>query len=262
MFEIGNILRETRLQRRIDLVEAEQDTKIRSKYLGALESEDFDVLPGSVYARGFLRTYARYLGLDPQSFIDEYNSRFGRFEDVDEPFLGRSHTDRSHRRRGPSLRAMLIVSLVALAALAWWGLHSAGSDPGRGDREAGVGAVATPTHARTDFTQRHDVADERGAASGAAVAPARATSARLGITARGGDTWVEVRRNNASGPVMYVGTVANGSVKRFSARRLVVTVGAPMYTTLQIPGRRVTSRATGTERWVVGPSAIRPLTTT
>ena len=110
VFEIGNNLREARLRRRLDLVEAEQDTKIRSKYLAALETEDFDVLPGPVYTRGFLRTYARYLSLDPQMYIDEYNARFGRFEDEDEPVLGRSPV----RGRFPSLRGMMVLSLVAL----------------------------------------------------------------------------------------------------------------------------------------------------
>ena len=127
MFELGNNLREARQRRRIDLVIAEQDTKSRSKYLAALETEDFDVLPGPVFVRGFLRTYSRYLGLDPQLFIDEYNARFGRFEEVDEhssPALGRPGLaqEREHRGRR-TMRVVLVLSLVGIALLAWLGLR-------------------------------------------------------------------------------------------------------------------------------------------
>lgn len=135
MFELGNNLREARQRRRIDLVIAEQDTKIRSKYLAALETEDFDVLPGPVFVRGFLRTYSRYLGLDPQLFIDEYNARFGRFEEVDEhasPALGRLGLaqEREHRGRR-TMRTILALSLVAVALLAWLGLRE---DPSSASR--------------------------------------------------------------------------------------------------------------------------------
>lgn len=127
MFELGNNLRIARQQRRLDIVAAEQDTKIRSKYLSALEEEDFDVLPGAVFVRGFLRTYTQYLGLDSQLFIDEYNARFGRYEDSEEeesPVLGRiglAH-DRDHRGHR-AMRRAAVVSVVAIALLAWLGLQ-------------------------------------------------------------------------------------------------------------------------------------------
>ena len=76
MFEIGNSLREARLRQSLDFPEIEQGTKIRAKYLRALEEEQFDVLPAQTYVKGFLRSYAEYLGLDGQLYVDEYNSRF------------------------------------------------------------------------------------------------------------------------------------------------------------------------------------------
>ena len=76
MFEIGNSLREARARRQIPLGQAEGATKIRGKYLRALEEERFDLLPAETYVKGFLRTYADYLGLDGQLYVDEYNSRF------------------------------------------------------------------------------------------------------------------------------------------------------------------------------------------
>ena len=76
MFEIGNSLREARLRQNLDFAAAEQATKIRGKYLRALEDEQFELLPAETYVRGFLRTYAEFLGLDGQLYVDEYNSRF------------------------------------------------------------------------------------------------------------------------------------------------------------------------------------------
>lgn len=138
MFELGNNLREARQRRRIDLVVAEQDTKIRSKYLSALETEEFDVLPGPVFVRGFLRTYSRYLGLDPQLYVDEYNSRFGRFEEVEEPdspVLGRPGLAMEHDRRGRrAMRSMVIATMVGIALLAWLGLRTEDGGPATVDQ--------------------------------------------------------------------------------------------------------------------------------
>src|SRR5439155_5496362 len=75
MFEIGRTLREARERRMLSYSQAEQETKIRSRYLRALEDEDFSVLPGPTYTKGFLRAYADFLDLDGQLFIDEFNSR-------------------------------------------------------------------------------------------------------------------------------------------------------------------------------------------
>ena len=86
MFEIGNSLREARLRQGLDFPEIEQATKIRGKYLRALEEEQFEVLPAQTYVKGFLRSYADYLGLDGQLYVDEFNSRYvrGEFEDEEE----------------------------------------------------------------------------------------------------------------------------------------------------------------------------------
>ena len=64
------------MRRGIEFAQAEQATKIRSKYLRALEEEHFELLPSETYVKGFLRTYADYLGLDGQLYVDEFNSRF------------------------------------------------------------------------------------------------------------------------------------------------------------------------------------------
>lgn len=69
MGELGSLLTRAREARGLTLEDAERDTRISRRYLQALESEQFEVIPAPVYARGFLRSYSQYLGLDPQETL-------------------------------------------------------------------------------------------------------------------------------------------------------------------------------------------------
>ena len=70
---IGETLREARTAAGIQLDDAERTIRIRIRYLDALENEEWDVLPGDAYVRGFLHTYADFLGLDGAALVDEYD---------------------------------------------------------------------------------------------------------------------------------------------------------------------------------------------
>src|ERR1044071_8385718 len=99
MPEIGETLRETRMRRRIDMTEVEAATKIRAKYLRALENEEWDLLPGPTFVKTFLRTYAEYLDLDPRLLVEEYRQRFERPTTQDlTPFGPAMGTGRSNQR--------------------------------------------------------------------------------------------------------------------------------------------------------------------
>jgi cytoskeleton protein RodZ len=99
MPEIGETLRETRMRRHIDMSEVEAATKIRAKYLRALENEEWDLLPGPTFVKTFLRTYAEYLGLDPRGLVEEYRQRYERPAMLELSPLGGLGGQR--RRRGP-----------------------------------------------------------------------------------------------------------------------------------------------------------------
>ncbi len=73
---VGDRLRDAREVQGLDLYRVERDTKIRHKFLEALEGGEYADLPGDVYTRGFLRNYATYLGLDPDEIIDEWRTEF------------------------------------------------------------------------------------------------------------------------------------------------------------------------------------------
>src|SRR4051794_4750849 len=100
MPDIGTALREARMRARIDISEIEAETKIRAKYLRALENEEWDLLPGPTYVKSFLRTYADALGLDGKLLIEEYKLRHERLSDVElQPIAPRSARERDRRRR-------------------------------------------------------------------------------------------------------------------------------------------------------------------
>src|SRR5437763_12474709 len=76
MPDIGPTLRDARLRARIDMAAVEARTKIRAKYLRAMENEEWDMIPGPVYVKSFLRTYGDYLGLDSRMLVEEFKRRY------------------------------------------------------------------------------------------------------------------------------------------------------------------------------------------
>jgi len=116
MFEIGATLREARERRQLTWEQVEADTKIRAKYLRALEEEEFDSLPSGTYVRGFLRAYASYLGLDGRLFVDEYASRFGTRHD-DELFRRRRERPMTQPRESSSAVLVALIAVVAIGVL-------------------------------------------------------------------------------------------------------------------------------------------------
>src|ERR1700712_5878621 len=111
------------MRRGVDLAQAELATKIRGKYLRALEEEHFEVLPAETYVKGFLRTYAEYLGLDGQLYVDEYNSRFVIGEEADSR-LRRSSVRPERRNRSLErnivLLAVALISIVTVVVISAW----------------------------------------------------------------------------------------------------------------------------------------------
>ena len=118
MFEIGSALREARERRGLSYSQVEEETKIRGRYIRALEDEDFGVLPGSTYTKGFLRAYADYLGLDGHLFIDEFNSRYHdpRTED-EQPIYPPSRRKITRQRRETNIVLIALAGIVAVASI-------------------------------------------------------------------------------------------------------------------------------------------------
>jgi hypothetical protein len=217
VFEIGNSLREARLRQQLDFPELEQATKIRSRYLRALEEEQFDTLPAETYVKGFLRAYAEYLGLDGQLYVDEYNSRYVVGEDEPVARPRRSTAGRTERRvdsRVVVLTLAGIVAVVALFILAW---KFGGSNNGH---------IANLDNAKPPVTKKHR--------SGP-------VSSHLVLEAVGGGCRVEVYRNSASGKLLWAGTLEPGKqALSLWGKRMWVRAGAPRHLAARLNGRRLT----------------------
>ena len=219
MFEIGNSLREARTRRGMEFAQAEQTTKIRGKYLRALEEERFDVLPSQTYVKGFLRTYADYLGLDGQLYVDEYNSRFVTGADW-QPRAQRSSPRQKHERR---LQANVVLIVLAAIALVTIVVITAWSSSGGGTKAPKAAAKRT--------------------------APRHVVIPGLEITAVGGPSKVIVNRTGATGRILYEGTLEQGHVQAFSGTRFWLNLGAPENLVIKVAGKRV--HIAGYRPWVL-----------
>ena len=249
MFEIGNSLREARLRQGLDLPRVETDTKIRSKYLRALEEEKFAVLPAETYVKGFLRTYAEYLGLDGQLYVDEFNSRFARDEEP-QPATAAA---RSRPRPRPVESNFVVVTLAGILAITIlvvvaWRFSS-------GDSQSPLVPSGLPA---TQSTPTQTVGPQGETAP---TAETEARLARLVVSAARGDCWIRVKARSATGRLLYEGTLEQGQVKRFSRERLWMEVGAPTNLKVRLNGRPVRSFPTGPAIVVVTAKGVRTVST-
>ena len=217
MFQIGDSLREARTRQGLEFLQLEQTTKIRAKYLRALETEDFDSLPSPTYVKGFLRAYADFLGLDGQLYADEYTTRF--FVD-DEDSLRRPRRVRVRPQPYRRLeRNVVVVALVAIAVIT--ALIIAAWRFGSGD---GSGPAPDPSPARVALQQ------------GGSGTRAYAT---LVVRAVRGSSLLQVRAGSAAGRLLYQGTLELGQSQRFVARRLWVNLGSPENLRLRLNDRAI-----------------------
>jgi cytoskeletal protein RodZ len=156
MPEIGSTLREARMRARIDVSEIEAQTKIRAKYLRALENEEWGLLPGPTFVKSFLRTYATALGLDGKALVEEYRLHHeGPSEGMLEPIVSSPQRGRRSRGGGPSNTASrgyaiavgtILTVIVVLIVLLATGGSSKNKGSSHGASTAGSKATATAKH--------------------------------------------------------------------------------------------------------------------
>lgn len=160
MAEIGATLREARMRARIDVSEIEAQTKIRAKYLRALENEEWDLLPGPTFVRSFLRTYAQALGVDDKALVDEYRLLYEQPSEADhQPIVAGPR--RTRRRQGPSGGrrsrgyAIAIGTIGLLIVLLLVGLLSGKGGGTSSTKSSGTGAhqAPKPRHGSSSVTR-------------------------------------------------------------------------------------------------------------
>jgi cytoskeleton protein RodZ len=239
MLDIGGTLREARTRGGVRLEDAAAATRIRVKYLAALEDERFGALPEDVYARAFLRTYADFLGLNGDLYAAELAARLeaSRPPPPPPPPEPRFTFPRLDRRLFVLVGASGVVLLIGLVA--WQG----GEPQIRMPRDT-TAEVAAPTKTIVPKPR----------------APRRAAPAtgRLALAATRGDCWLSVRAGARDGRILYEGTLAEGEQVRVAGRRLWVRIGAPWNLDVTLNGRRLKGLPEDTGNVLVTATGVAP----
>ena len=227
MFPIGDSLREARTRRGLSAADVQTGIRIRERYLSALEEERWEMLPGDAYTKGFLRTYAEFLGLDGELYVDEFNARLrGRDDELVVP----EALARPRRPSGTALRTLAgtLVLATAVAGLAAWRLGASSTSHVAQPPASGVPAAsAAPA----------PTVKARAAAKGAAPAVTQAVAV---ISAARGDCWLSVHTGGPQGALLYEGTLSQGATKRFTLSHAIwVRMGRPNVLDVVVAGRPV-----------------------
>jgi hypothetical protein len=197
-------------------------------------------LPGDAYAKAFLSSYADFLSLDAKLYVDEYTARFG--PRVHEPALASSPPQR--RRPGRLLAVRPGLFLVAAAAAAVLGLLAwqfGGGSSQPISRPAPVHPATRPTAPKAQQTPH----------------PKPLPIPVLSLKAARGRCWIDAHLDSASGRVVYIGTLAQGTTIRLSLRQpLWIRLGAPSTLDASIGGKPVTDLPTQTASLIVTKTGI------
>jgi cytoskeleton protein RodZ len=238
MADIGSTLREARMRARIDISEVEVGTKIRAKYLRALENEEWDLLPGPVYVRSFLKTYGDFLGLDSRLLVDEFKRRYERPSEHEVRAMATTARERDRRRSStaPSRvagalltpRTVIVIALIVIVAA----LYVIGTQNGKSP-SSGNNAIAPATNNKGSHHHRQhgtggrtgtDTTTTNTVTTNTRTTPvlAKVASLKLVPTAK---VWICVE-NQAGKPLMSAGDYDVGqTLPTFHAKQLLVTLG-------------------------------------
>jgi cytoskeletal protein RodZ len=219
---IGEALRSAREAQGKSVEDAAAATRIRSSYLEALEQERFDQLGGNVYAKGFLRSYARYLGIDPGPLLEAYRAQ----ERPDAPLFEHAPAvirGQASRRRGPTWLVVAIVCVSVILLVSLWSLLRPSPDA---------------TSAQPPF-QPAPATTVVGSA-GTSAPPTTAKAAAQGVTVVLRYTARSWTRVTADGRVFFEGTPGPDERRTFRAKRSIdLILGAPAAVTLTVNGKHL-----------------------
>jgi cytoskeleton protein RodZ len=220
MPEIGETLRDARMRARIDVSEIEAKTKIRAKYLRALENEEWSLLPGPTFVKSFLRTYAQALGLDGKALVEEYRLSHEGLTDaalepiVSSPQHGRSHGSGPGRAPGgPSRGYMVVVGVVGLLIV----LLVVGLLTGGGGSSKHTESTASATHGQKGHTHG-------GSASASTHGATRTSIVTLSLTPSA-PVYVCLLGDNGRKLIPGSELQPGASTATFHARRFEITLG-------------------------------------
>ncbi|HET7566481.1 MAG TPA: RodZ domain-containing protein [Gaiellaceae bacterium] len=232
MFEIGPSLREARARRGLSAEDVQKAIRIRDRYLHALEEERWELLPGDAYVKGFLRTYAEFLGLDGNLYVDEYNGRYAHHED--QALVPEAMAPAESARIGLLRPLVAIGAIVAVvAAVAAWQLHRSPATPSS-QRTPPSTPASQPAakHRKPSTPATHHKPTSKQPRAHVAVA-----SSAVLIATRG-RVWLQARSGSSRGALLYEGVLEQGKTLPLKlSPKVWLRIGAPWNLDVKIGGK-------------------------
>lgn len=260
MSDLGALLRKAREEQGLSLDDIQELTKIRKRYLEAIESGDHTILPGTFYVRAFVKNYSEAVGLDPDEVLRLYQHEVPAppTEQIVDPIAVRKprrvKSPASDRLGKIGFNLVMWCFLILIAVVVWYYAINKDSDsPNSLDQShitdnvsppvqpTDTGPVNTPvvdttppppTQAPTTVTYVRKV----GKADQYDIGPADAEH-KIELKVVGGRNWVEVRVGGASGEKLFYANAEDGSVQNYDLTQpLYINVGRADYTELRVDG--------------------------
>jgi hypothetical protein len=256
MTAIGPMLREARMHAGLDISEVEDRTKIRAKYLRALENEEWGLLPGTAYTRGFLRSYADLLGLDSRLLVDEYKRQWEEPNELDlspvRPTIGPEVREAGGGARIGRWIAVLMTIVVLALALVLIGHLFGHASPTPPSSPAGSG-LGTATSATNTGQTGATATVASCVASAAGRFPRGCMSLRIEPTAAVAACLVGDRRIRIDGRTLV------SASRVFHARRFTLTLAAGTAVLVRDGQRIALATTVGPVRYAITAKRVRRL---
>jgi len=248
MSELGEVLKKARLERNLSLDEIQEQTKIRKRYLEALEEGDFDVLPGKFYVRAFIKNYAEAIGLDAEEVLKYYEDDIPKLHPKADEVIPARKPQRIRSASSEKFSKILVNVLlwgffILIIAVLWYYLAlNNKSEPNEVDNtpitqnseapdttvdEPETTPEPTPPPTPEVVPTTVTFVEKVGEDDIYTIIPA-ADAYTLSVVAEGGDSWVEVYDGNKSGTRLYYATMKKGESKSFTiSNSAFIVIGRP-----------------------------------
>ncbi|HEY1654339.1 MAG TPA: RodZ domain-containing protein [Candidatus Tumulicola sp.] len=227
---LGERFRAAREARGLSLSEVSEQIRIRSVYLAAIEEERWSAIGAPVYVRGFLRTYARYLALDPEEIVAEFNA------DTGTPSREPESAPEPASRVRPSKRGSLVVWIAALVAVLLVAFVVYNELTMRRETASSVAAASSEPSPLPSITASGEGGTPAAGPAGASASPSPAVEPNSLALVFSAPTWLRV---TVDGSVSMEGTFPAGTTKTFHGRKALVRVGNAGGVEIYVDGKNV-----------------------
>lgn len=256
MSELGEVLKKARIEKNLTLDEIQEQTKIRKRYLEALEDGDFEVLPGKFYVRAFIKNYAEAIGLDAEEVLKYYEDDIPKIDAKSDEVIParkpqRMRSTTSEKTSKIVVNILLWGFFILIIGVLWYYLsHNNKPDPEIKDKtpitqsseapqlttekEETTPPTATPTPTPEVATTTVTFVEKVGKNAVYSISPA-VDSYTLTVVSDGGDSWIEIYDRDKNGDRLHYTTMKSGDTKTVTITEgAYLVIGRPGYIKLTV----------------------------